>query len=651
MFRRIALSCSLLLSAVANAATGPTIADFAAHSALQNVKLSPSGEYIAAKVQFNNGPGVAVIRLSDNKLTASKIFHKDEDFAGLWWIGPSRILVEPAVYEGGSDVPHRTGMLLAINADGSGEQVLLPGGGARLISVPRNDPKHVIVEYNDPRDSRDTQFTMAYKVNLEHHVANGGVAAPMTGYTEFLADDDGEVRYAVNETSARTNTFSRKPGDKEWTPVNAGPFENAHVYPLVLSSDGTRAYLSADAGTGRYCLFQQVLASGEISRIACDENLDLSGLVFSFDGAKPIAAIFGGDGGRMLYLEPDHPDSILLKRLQLSFPNQSVRVTSRTDDGSKIIIAVMSDREPGSYYLVDTKSAKATLVGASHEAIYPDEMSERRPISFQARDGTVIHGYLTVPRGHDLKSLPLVVHPHGGPLGVQDTWLWDAESQLMANRSYAVLQVNFRGSSGYGQAFLDAGRQQWDGVMIDDITDGARWAIRQGYADPSRLCIYGASYGAYAALESAVREPDLYKCAVMMSGVYDLNLLRHDSDITNSRAGNEDFAILIGNSKQQLSAASPINQLDRLKAAVFIAHGELDQRAPVSQAEALMKALEARRYAYEKLIKPDEEHGFYDVKNRVDFFTRLIAFLDRNIGATAAPEVDKSAAQAPEASR
>lgn len=661
MLRRIAFGLLTVTPLLSWAAAGPTIADFAGDPSLERVKISPDGDYIAARVHFSSGPGIAIIRLSDNKLTASISFGHDQDLYNLWWVGPRRVVFEPSLYEETGDVPSPTGELIGMDAD-AGNPTYLFGyqgsdsvgshlskvgktrGWAHIIDPLPGDPRHAIIAVDDMDSSRDTEVTRTYKLNVEDGLLSDEVAAPTAGYTSFLTDNAGNVRYAVvDDAGMKIRTFIRNPGEKGWQPVNSGQLENAKVIPLGFSRDNSKVFLESNEGGDRTCLVVQTLATGERKKLACDADRDLTDVIYSLDGREPIGAYFGD--GKGTFLDPDDADSVLIRRLQVSFKDSMVTPISQSADGAKLVIEVWSDRDPGTYYLVDTKSAKATLIAAQYEPIYPDEMSERRPVSFQARDGQQLNGFLTIPKGHDLKNLPLVVHPHGGPLGIADHWAWDADSQMLASRGYAVLQVNFRGSAGYGEAFEHAGRQGWDTVMIDDITDGTRWAIKQGFADPERVCIYGGSYGGYAALESAVREPTLYRCAISMAGVYDLNKWHSDTDITRTRTGSDDFSQLIGSSAVQLGKASPINHLDQLKAALFIAHGGQDERVPVSQADTLMKALDARHYPYEKLIKPDEGHGFYNPKNREEFYTKLVAFLDNHIGVAATVGTDKTPAQ------
>ena len=261
-----------------------------------------------------------------------------------------------------------------------------------------------------------------------------------------------------------------------------------------------------------------------------------------------------------------------------------------------------------------------------------------RAIDVTARDGTRLHGYITIPKGSNGKNLPLIINPHGGPHGVRDEWGFNPEVQLFANRGSAVLQINYRGSGGYGNAFEKLGYRHWGDTMQDDLTDSVRWAITQGIADPNRVCIYGASYGGYAALMSVVREPGLYKCTVGYAGAYDLDVQRHDSDTSESEAGrsylNDVFPPTVAERQQQ----SPVNGVARIKAAIMLVHGKKDERVPIKNMYELIDRLKAVGKAPEDVVVADREaHGFRDIKNNVNLYTHMLAFFDKHIGKEATP--------------
>jgi dipeptidyl aminopeptidase/acylaminoacyl peptidase len=260
-------------------------------------------------------------------------------------------------------------------------------------------------------------------------------------------------------------------------------------------------------------------------------------------------------------------------------------------------------------------------------------MAAKQPFEFAARDGMKLQGYVSYPPGHvHDKHLPTVVVVHGGPFFVRDRWDYDTDVQALATHGYAVVQVNFRGSSGYGYAFEKTGWREWGGKMQDDVTDATRWAIAQGVADPQRLCIYGASYGGYAALEGAVKEPDLYKCAIGYVGVYDMPLMYRYGDTHKSTSGENYLKRQMGDDMAELAKRSPINQLDSLKARVMLVVGGQDPRVPSVQGISLHTALLKRNVPHVWLEKPGEMHGFYDEANVTELYTTMLQFIGSSIG-------------------
>ncbi len=255
-----------------------------------------------------------------------------------------------------------------------------------------------------------------------------------------------------------------------------------------------------------------------------------------------------------------------------------------------------------------------------------------QPVTIKARDGVVLHGYLTKPAAPAGKKLPLIVLPHGGPHGVHDTWGWDREVQYLAYHGYAVLQVNYRGSNGYGQKFQDLGYRNWGTTMQDDLADSVQWAEQQQNIDPARVCTYGASYGGYAALENVIRYPALYKCAIGYVGVYDLTLQAKYSDTRRSASGRNYLDIVLGDDKQELEKYSPAYNADKIQVPVFIAYGGKDQRVVPENAKELMAAMDKIGKHYDSMFEPYEAHGFIKPEHKYELYTRILQFLDANIG-------------------
>ncbi|WP_293373692.1 S9 family peptidase [Nevskia sp.] len=633
----------------------PSAADFASRPDYSRLQIAPDGRHVAVITEVDDQQGLLVIRLADKAVIGRFTLGLGGAIADYWWVGPMRLVVSGAIRYGSLDEPRPIGELIGVDADGGNRSYLFGyrapigaiksrGHGSRGVDLRRrlesamvidplpDDPQHAVIAVQTYAGGGELGKASAVLLDVYSGARTTLKAAAIAGPSSFLTDQNGTVRFVVTRNrDAEVQTWVRRDERSDWQLLNTGELADVDISPLRFSANG-RAYVSSNEKDGRDCLFEQDLASGDKRELSCDAVADLGNVVFSFDRREPIAAFYQPDKPRIQYLS-EHPDRVLLEKIQNSFPGEIAVPISATRDGRQLILVVYSDRDPGRYFLFDRDSEKATFLLSAHAWADAKTMAERRPITYAARDGAPLHGYLTLPPGQPEKALPLVMLPHGGPFGLRDDWSWDQQAQWLAANGYAVLQVNFRGSGGYGRDHLEAGQQGWDTVMIDDLTDGTRWAIDQGIADPDRVAIFGASYGGYAALMSAVREPELYRCVVDYAGVSDLKAFSEDSDVADSQAGRNFIDRFIGSSSARLKAASPLTMIDRLKAPVFIVHGEEDVRVPFSQATALRKALDRRQHPYQWMAKKGEGHGFAKPENREEFLTRLVAFLDQHLKA------------------
>ncbi|KAG0772875.1 hypothetical protein G6F22_015366 [Rhizopus arrhizus] len=286
----------------------------------------------------------------------------------------------------------------------------------------------------------------------------------------------------------------------------------ATAMPLGFSADGRLAYLQVEQAEGPDAIVSWDPQSNERRTVLRDETADPSRIIRRPGSRVPVGALFLGGAPRTAFFDDASDEARLYRSLEAGLGGP-VYITSSTRDGRTVLVESWSGRNPGDFYLYDTLGKSARHLISRSDWGDPALTAEVRPISVKARDGRPLHGFLTIPHGRQARALPMVVLPHGGPIGVSDQGAYAAETQMLAAAGYAVLQVNFRGSSGYGRAHMQAARKQWGLSMQDDVTDATRWAIEQGVADKDRICIYGASYGAYAAMMGAVREPGLYQCA------------------------------------------------------------------------------------------------------------------------------------------
>lgn len=295
------------------------------------------------------------------------------------------------------------------------------------------------------------------------------------------------------------------------------------------------------------------------------------------------------------------------------------------------MLHVSADKEPGQFHLFDTEKKKLRFILQAKPWMSSEQLANTEPFKFKASDDLVIHGYLTQPNNAKDK-LPLIVYPHGGPHGPRDYWQYQDEVQLLASRGYAVLQVNFRGSGGYGDAFERLGYRHWGDRIQRDIIEATEWAIVNKDIDSTRICTFGASFGGYSALMSPTLKPELFQCAVGYAGLYDLGLWRKDSDVKKRGLGEAYLNKVIGNDQKQLNLFSPAQQANALKIPVLLIHGEQDERTPISQFYAMKKSLRNAKNPADTLVIDDEGHGFYKQKNRHILYDKLLTFLDKHIG-------------------
>ena len=374
--------------------------------------------------------------------------------------------------------------------------------------------------------------------------------------------------------------------------------------------------------------------------ILADDRADIGpGLAISPKDHRPLWVSWQYELPEKVMLDEEF--AALQATIDGAFPDKQNRIISMSRDEGRMLIYSGSDRDPGTYYLYDKAAGTIEFFAQPRRWIDPNDMSPMTPIRYEARDGEKINGYLTVPGGAKAENLPLIINPHGGPYGIRDYWGYNTETQFLANRGYAVMQVNYRGSGGYGQRFLDIAWRKWGLEMQDDITDGVLWAIEEGIADPDRICIYGASYGGYATMAGITKTPELYRCAVNYVGVVDLVALLDYHH--RFREGNFIQAWgkrAIGDRKddrERLLATSPINHLDKVKVPLYVVHGKRDPRVPHdTQYMPLMRKLRGTEIDYKSMVKNNEGHGFRGEANRVELYTELEKFFAEHLGGRSA---------------
>jgi dipeptidyl aminopeptidase/acylaminoacyl peptidase len=647
--QRLALASALLCAAAQAAPQLPTRAFFE-DPQYRSVRISPDGKRLA--VVMPNAEGrelIAFIDLADRKVTGSARFTGSHTVVWNYrWVSDTRVVIETARKFFGLDEAVPNGELYGVDYDG-GQFKMLTGPGARsnlesvrmtqrdtvvfseLLHTPFEGSTETIIQtWNAIRWA----FPIARRLDVNTGRTVQLIKGPVQGGSLYT-DRNGEIRFAdgLNEERNRRKVMYRSPEAPDWRdlgPVLDTLGDRDEVKVLGVAEDGQSIYVTGEAQDSRD-LYRIGIDGSSPRLLSHRDGLDVGTMEWSQDRTKIVAVNYAPGRFERVYIEPDDPRARLLRMLDSAFSGQTVHITSTSRGGALAVVHVGSDVNSGDFYLFDTRTKKAEYLFSAHEQLDPELLAPVEPVTIKARDGLVMHAYLTRPLGRSGPA-PMVVLVHGGPHGIRDHWAFDPEAQFLANRGYAVLQVNYRGSGGYGKRFETAGYRRWGAEMQDDLTDATRWAVAQGHADPQRICIAGASYGGYAALMGVAREPDLYKCAFGYVGVYDLPLMYGQGDIPESDWGRNFLEKVLGTDDADLRNRSPVYQAHRIKAAVFLAHGGLDYRAHPEHFHRLKRALDKAGKPYEEMWRQGEGHGFRNVENKVALYDQLAAFLAKHIG-------------------
>lgn len=503
------------------------------------VSLSPDGKHLAAIAPVGESRNLVVIDRSTMKpLAVTSLTHRD--VSGYQWASNDRLLFY--VEEDGNE----SLALNAVNIDGSKPRVLTKASKGiqliprytRMVDRLKEDDRHVIVISNE----RKAQFPDLYRMDIYNGKKKRLTSNP-GNFTGWGMDWDHKVRIAMRQSVAKDKSDAssellyRETEDAPWKVLATSHLGQEGTGYAGFTPDNKSLYIVSAVGRDRMAAYKLDPATGKKELVFGHDEVDVGGPDFSPKEHRALAIGYVTDKPHIHYLDKKFGD--IQKALNKALPDTVNRITSITEDEKTAVVIAGSDKTPGTYYLLETEpKLKLTYLAQIAERIKPADMVDMKPISYKARDGLLIQGYLTLPKDAEGKAIPLIVHPHGGPYGPRDIWGWNPEVQFLANRGYAVLQMNFRGSGGYGNKFEVGAWKQWGLQMQDDISDAVKWAIDKGIADPKRVCIYGASYGGYATMACLTMTPDLYKCGVNYVGVVDLDMLEEwDTDRHHDESG------------------------------------------------------------------------------------------------------------------
>jgi dipeptidyl aminopeptidase/acylaminoacyl peptidase len=500
---------------------------------------------------------------------------------------------------------------------------------ARVVGRDKHFPNELLVGLNKSNPQAHDVYHLDLPTGeLELVAKNPG---NIVGWT---IDASFKVRGALAmapDGSGNLDLLVRANEDAEWQKLLTWDAEdNQTSGPVGFTLDGQALYLQDSRGVNAGRLVKMEIATGAITVIAEDPDYDVSDVIMHPDTREIQAVAFEKDRLEWVVLDESiRADFDYIRTLHRG----DFSVSSRDDADKTWIIAFNTDNGPVSYYAYDRASRPATFLFDNQPALNRYTLATMQPITFTARDGLTIHGYLTLPPGSDGKNLPMVLNVHGGPWA-RDTWGYRPDAQWFANRGYACLQVNYRGSTGYGKHFMNAGNKEWGGKMHDDLVDAVHWAVAQGIADPRKVAIFGGSYGGYAALVGATFTPDLFCCAVDIVGPSNLiTLIRSVPPywkpaiaLFYQRVGNPDTE------EEFLKSRSPLFKVDQIRIPILIGQGANDPRVKQAESEQIVEAMKSKGIPYEYMVFPDEGHGFARPENRLKFFAAAEKFLAEYMG-------------------
>lgn len=622
---------------------------FTKYAQFQQLILSPTGEYMAAAAsRSDNVNYVTIFDIKKMQQISSIEFKLGQMPTDLTWLNDTRIGIRIGRKIGALDQPIGTPLYYAMNADGTNKDVLwgMAGDGRstgpnkyrttmNILDVLPENPRKILVSERGGSwtggYSSIASFTSAYEMDIYTGRTKKIASAPLRG-ASLLADHNKNIRFAIGideEDDFKIKAYYRKDNDDEWQLSASYESGAGGIFPIAFTADNKQVYAISDIDNSIEGLVKLMPGSKETEVLFRDKVVDIDSTIWDHNDQLVGVRISPDKTQNITLIKSDMAK--WMDQLQAVFPNDTVNITSTTNTASKLIVYVSSASDPGAYYLFDTKTKQLQFLLNTSPWVNSNKMAKVEPFTITARDGVELRGYLTLPKG-DTKNLPLIVYPHGGPHGPRDFWRFDPDAQMLASRGYAVLQLNFRGSGGYGRDFEQSGYKKWGLEMQDDLTDATNWAVQTGLANKDRMCIYGASYGGYASLMGVVKEPNLYKCAIGYVGVYDLPMMSEEGDIASSESGIDYLKTALGEDQADLKARSPAYNVDKIKAALFIVQGGKDVRVPIEQMYSLTNQLDKRGYPYELMVKENEGHGFYKEEHRLELYQRMLTFLDKHIG-------------------
>ncbi|ROQ18841.1 alpha/beta hydrolase family protein [Gallaecimonas pentaromativorans] len=640
------LASASVTPAVATSLDNELINQLSARSPLQEAKISPSGDYLAFAVVDNDERTIKVVATKDMHFVGGVRLGGTKEFGSFYWANDERIVAKVVEKLGWQEEPVYYGELFAFNRDGKKGKMIYgysagekqtgshikrtqsTYGWASFIDALPNDSQHILIGSQLMSSDQGT-FAQVMKLDIYRGLERSmNLMAPVPD-AEFLLRPDQSIGAAYgSDKNAKSQVYLHQEGKEPWKPLATGD-----ITPLGFDNSGKGLYVLRGDDGGPLGLYKYELDQGNYKKLYVDPVSSVTNVLTSLNDHLVYGLEVEDGLPSYLIINGQHQEAKTFKDLLATFPGTELTITSSTPDGSQYVLLTETDTDPGSLYLFDQKKRSVTQLFSFYATLDRKALMPSEPFSFKASDGLMLHGYYTPPRPDRAgKHHKLVVLVHGGPHGVRDHWAFDRDVHILSQHGYAVLRVNYRGSGGYGAAFVEAGYRHWGDLIQRDIAEAVDWAIREKDIAKDKVCIMGGSFGGYSAVMSAIIYPDKYRCAVANAGVYDLPLMKEEGDVPEYYNGEAYLDQALGEDEAQLLAMSPAAQVGRLKVPLLLTHGTQDKRAPIEQYEALATALKAAHKPFESLVLDKEGHGFRDPEHRALYYRTVLNFLGQQLG-------------------
>ena len=601
-----------------------SVEDFFRNPEKSSYQLSPDGTHFSFMSPYERRKNIFVQKIGEDE--ATRITSETErDIGGYMWANDNRIIY---IKDSGGD---ENFTLLAVDKDGQNSKDLTPFENVRIqvIDDLEEEEDEIIIGMNH----RNPQLFEPYRLNIQtgdlKRLADN--IDPMNPLDGWMTDHNGKIRIATKVVGGPNTTILYRDNEEEdFREVITTDFR-VSISPLFFDfNNGSEMYVASNLDRDKTVVIKFDMATGkEIGEpIFAHDRVDVSNLSYSRKRKVITAVSYNTDKTHYHFLDKKSEES--RKWLQSQLGNYEIAINSKNKDENKFIVRTYSDRSLGAYYFYDSEQKKLEKIIDMSPWLDENDMSEMLPTMYATRDDLLINAYLTLPKGVEAKNLPVVINPHGGPW-VRDSWGYNPEVQLLASRGYAVLQMNYRGSTGYGRDFWEMSFKQWGKKMQDDITDGVQWLIYKGIADPKKVAIYGGSYGGYATLAGVTFTPDLYTCAIDYVGVSNLFTFlttippywKPYLDMMHEMVGHPE------KDKEHMTAASPALHVDKIKTPLFVIQGANDPRVNIDESDQIVRSLRSRNIDVPYMVKYDEGHGFHNEENRFEVYNAMLGFLGK----------------------